>query len=198
MLTDAQMTVLTDAMARHVPVQISYLDKEGKHSERIVTPQSVTADGRNLTAWCHSRNALRHFRLERIQSASEAEGQPQLSEDGAGGPPLLELPALVRLSWFEVRVDAQRLPAWLESGAAYAQAGGWLSHREGWLSGEGAFDAEQAAAWLSELCAALDDELLLELEREDRLPGFRLLLTPQGPAREDGHRVQLTAAAPVA
>jgi hypothetical protein len=198
MLDDTQLQLLTDAMARHQPIEIAYRDKKGNRTERVVTPQSITADNRNLSAWCHSRDALRHFRLERIEAISEAVGQPVVVDGEDGQPPLLELPEVVVAEWFEVRVNSEKLPQALIDGPVYANSGGWLAYSEGWVSGEGHFDGVQAAQMLTELCEALETEMVLCLERDDRLPGFKLLLTPQGPAREDGHRVRLSSAQPAA
>lgn len=195
MLTETQTAMLEDAMERHIPVQIAYRDKEGERTERVITPQSVTADSRHLTAWCHKREGLRHFRLDRIEMVQAAEGQPQVVEGPDDELSTIELPEMMVMEWFEVKASDRGLPDWMAGGRFYTDEGGWFSWQDGWLAGEGRICARQACELFAQLCGALEDVAVVNLEREDRLPGFRLRLTPQGPAREDGHLVRLTAAA---
>jgi len=63
---------LRDAVERHRQVRITYfVPSRDEQSERTVDPRGVvTAQGfRYLDAWCHSAEAPRLFRLDRIESA---------------------------------------------------------------------------------------------------------------------------------
>jgi DNA polymerase-3 subunit epsilon len=71
---------LDEAINSGKRVFIRYLDKDGEHTERWVTPRQVIglADYIYLQAYCHLREAERSFRLDRIveirvESASEKE-----------------------------------------------------------------------------------------------------------------------------
>jgi proteasome accessory factor C len=64
---------LHDAVARQRQVRLTYfVPSRDEQSERTVDPRGiVTADGfRYLDAWCHSAEAPRLFRLDRIRSAT--------------------------------------------------------------------------------------------------------------------------------
>jgi predicted DNA-binding transcriptional regulator YafY len=54
-------------------LHIHYADKEGNSSERIIWPFMLGYydGGRLISAWCEMREAIRHFRTDRIQSLSE-------------------------------------------------------------------------------------------------------------------------------
>ena len=63
---------LRDAAERHVQVQLTYyVPSRDEESERLVDPRGVvTAHGMTyLDAWCHSAEAPRLFRIDRIASA---------------------------------------------------------------------------------------------------------------------------------
>ena len=57
-------------IARRCKVQLSYVDKSGVVTERLVRPLSLTFFGSlwTLTAWCEQRNDFRNFRLDRISA----------------------------------------------------------------------------------------------------------------------------------
>ncbi|HEY2980508.1 MAG TPA: exonuclease domain-containing protein [Anaerolineales bacterium] len=61
-------TELSEAISSGRPLFIHYVNKEGEQSERWVTPLQVIglADYIYLQAYCHSRQAERSFRLDRI------------------------------------------------------------------------------------------------------------------------------------
>jgi predicted DNA-binding transcriptional regulator YafY len=53
-------------------MHIKYMDKNGEISERWITPREVIglSDYLYLQAYCHTRNAERTFRLDRIIEAA--------------------------------------------------------------------------------------------------------------------------------
>jgi DNA polymerase-3 subunit epsilon len=56
-----------EALSRGTRLRIEYVDMNGSHSERWVTPrQVVQRDTLYLIAFCHLREAERNFRLDRI------------------------------------------------------------------------------------------------------------------------------------
>jgi len=69
-------TELSEAIHSGRRLFIQYMDKDGETSERWITPKDVIglSDYLYLQAFCHSRNAERTFRLDRILSVElEAE-----------------------------------------------------------------------------------------------------------------------------
>jgi predicted DNA-binding transcriptional regulator YafY len=71
-------------------VVLRYRDGEGAASRREVEPQLLvrTADHEYLVAWCRSRDAVRWFRLDRVESAEvTADAAPRRPLAGLGAPP---------------------------------------------------------------------------------------------------------------
>jgi proteasome accessory factor C len=71
---------LADATARRRRLHIRYLGRErGSETEREVSPQRLVhyRDNWYLDAWCHLRDELRSFALERVRAARQLE-QPAL------------------------------------------------------------------------------------------------------------------------
>lgn len=60
-----------EAIRRQHKLRIAYSDEKGKTSERMVWPFALAFfQGRRLlAAWCEMRQALRHFRIDRISAA---------------------------------------------------------------------------------------------------------------------------------
>jgi predicted DNA-binding transcriptional regulator YafY len=60
-----------EAIRRQCKLRIGYRDESGSPSERIVWPFALAFfEGRRvLAAWCELRNAMRHFRVDRIAQA---------------------------------------------------------------------------------------------------------------------------------
>ncbi|MCU1506209.1 MAG: proteasome accessory factor [Microbacteriaceae bacterium] len=75
--TDATLALIRESVAAGVQLEFDYSDSRGEHERRRVDPlriESVDADW-YLRGWCHLREALRTFRLDRItnpQITSEA------------------------------------------------------------------------------------------------------------------------------
>ncbi len=67
-----QVGALRDAIRRLRKVRMAYEDALGAASERTVWPITIVYfdDVRVLAAWCESKSAFRHFRVDRVRSAS--------------------------------------------------------------------------------------------------------------------------------
>lgn len=67
----AALPLVRQAMRDERKLAFSYSDKDGRRSTRIVWPVAVGFFDtvRMLAAWCETREAFRHFRLDRIDSA---------------------------------------------------------------------------------------------------------------------------------
>jgi proteasome accessory factor C len=66
--TDATLALIRESVATGVQIEFDYSDSRGEHEHRRVDPlriESVDADW-YLRGWCHLREALRTFRLDRI------------------------------------------------------------------------------------------------------------------------------------
>jgi predicted DNA-binding transcriptional regulator YafY len=86
----AVRTAVEDGVAHHRVLVLHYRDGEGAASRREVEPQLLvrTADHEYLVAWCRSREAVRWFRLDRVESAeTTAEAAPRRPLAGIGAPP---------------------------------------------------------------------------------------------------------------
>jgi predicted DNA-binding transcriptional regulator YafY len=61
-----------EAIRRQHKLRIHYRDEHGSGSERVVWPFALAFfEGRRLlAAWCELRDALRHFRIDRIEHAT--------------------------------------------------------------------------------------------------------------------------------
>lgn len=70
-----QAAVLRDAIRRQRKVAISYEDARGSISDRVIWPIAIVYfdDVRVLAAWCESRAAYRHFRVDRVQVRTVSE-----------------------------------------------------------------------------------------------------------------------------
>jgi proteasome accessory factor C len=66
--TDATLALITESVAEGKQLEFDYLNSRGEHEKRRVDPlriESMDADW-YLRAWCHLREAVRTFRLDRI------------------------------------------------------------------------------------------------------------------------------------
>lgn len=65
-------SVIEDAVRDQVVVNLRYVDRNGVATRRAVDPVAFLGVGADwsLIGWCHTRQAGRLFRLERIQSAN--------------------------------------------------------------------------------------------------------------------------------
>jgi len=62
--TPAQRTIL-GAIAAEQRLRLSYVDRGGAATQRIVWP--IALEGDMLAAWCETRRDYRHFRLDRMR-----------------------------------------------------------------------------------------------------------------------------------
>ena len=71
----AHLAVLRDAILAERKLALSYVDKRGTSSERVVWPVAIGffENTEVLAAWCEVRQDFRHFRLDRIASARKLE-----------------------------------------------------------------------------------------------------------------------------
>ena len=67
-LDGAELELLSDAVEHHHEVLITYRDKNGSRSTRMIQPQQLY--GRWLDCWCHLRNAQRDFTVANIEAVS--------------------------------------------------------------------------------------------------------------------------------
>jgi len=63
-ITPAQRTIL-GAIAAEQRLRLSYVDRGGAATQRIVWP--IALEGDMLAAWCETRRDYRHFRLDRMR-----------------------------------------------------------------------------------------------------------------------------------
>ncbi len=71
------LTVFRAAIRNERKLLIAYIDGKGVGSDRVVWPFQIGFfDGVSvLSAWCESRNGIRHFRTDRIETAVEVGGR---------------------------------------------------------------------------------------------------------------------------
>jgi predicted DNA-binding transcriptional regulator YafY len=64
----AALPVIRRALAEERKLAFAYADRDGRPSDRIVWPVAVGFfdSSRMLAAWCETREAFRHFRLDRM------------------------------------------------------------------------------------------------------------------------------------
>jgi predicted DNA-binding transcriptional regulator YafY len=86
----AVRSVVEQGLLDHRVLVLHYRDGKGASSRRDVEPQLLarTADREYLVAWCRERQAMRWFRLDRIESA-EVTAETATRRDPAtfGAPP---------------------------------------------------------------------------------------------------------------
>jgi len=79
--------LLTSAIEQGTQVVMSYVNKRGERITRTVDP--IAVDSRDevwfLRAWCHTRHALRTFRVDRIETI-EVTGSPAARHDDVLSP----------------------------------------------------------------------------------------------------------------
>ena len=83
-------SVLEQALARQRVLVLRYRDATGAAGRRAVEPQLLarTSDHEYLVAWCRERDALRWFRLDRIDAAElTGEAAPRRNPIALGAPP---------------------------------------------------------------------------------------------------------------
>lgn len=80
---DRVLSQLTQAVADRVQLEMVYVNKRGERDRRVVDP--IAVDSRDdvwfLRAWCHTRRALRTFRVDRIEDISVTTTPADTHED---------------------------------------------------------------------------------------------------------------------
>lgn len=76
--SEADDTIDGNTIMRHIDeaieqkrlLRLTYISAKGERSERTVKAISIQSfrGHDSLTAWCHEKDAMRHFRLDRIES----------------------------------------------------------------------------------------------------------------------------------
>jgi predicted DNA-binding transcriptional regulator YafY len=76
--SDANLPRVREALGKERKLELAYVDKEGRRSARIVWPVAVGFfdHARMLAAWCETREAFRHFRLDRMSEVKVMEERP--------------------------------------------------------------------------------------------------------------------------
>ena len=74
----AALPLVRKALADEKKLGFGYADKEGKRTERIVWPVAVGFFDALmvLAAWCETREAFRHFRLDRMAGVKVLAARP--------------------------------------------------------------------------------------------------------------------------
>ena len=74
----ASPPVIREALTAGRKVRLAYVDKEGRSSARVVWPVALGFfdHARMLAAWCETRQAFRHFRLDRMAAVEVLDQRP--------------------------------------------------------------------------------------------------------------------------
>jgi predicted DNA-binding transcriptional regulator YafY len=74
----AALPVVREALMKERKLAFAYSDKEGRETSRVVWPVAVGffESTRLLAAWCETRAAFRHFRLERMAEVALLDERP--------------------------------------------------------------------------------------------------------------------------
>ena len=74
----AALPVVRKALSGERKLAFAYSDKQGRGSNRVVWPVAVGFfdEVRMLAAWCETRQAFRHFRLDRMESVTVLDERP--------------------------------------------------------------------------------------------------------------------------
>ena len=69
------LAVVRAAIRDERKIEIGYRDEQGRQTERTIHPIALIyySETANIVAWCELRQDLRHFRVDRIESAIQAE-----------------------------------------------------------------------------------------------------------------------------
>jgi len=72
------LPLVRKALGAERKLELAYVDKDGRQSTRIVWPVAVGFfdHARMLAAWCETREAFRHFRLDRMAAVTVLDERP--------------------------------------------------------------------------------------------------------------------------
>ncbi|UOY03285.1 helix-turn-helix transcriptional regulator [Blastococcus sp. PRF04-17] len=88
--------LLEQAVTRRRVLVLRYRDRQDRASRREVEPQALVRSSEHwfLVAWCRERQAMRWFRLDRVESAETTdEAAPRRDLTDVGAPPASRHPA---------------------------------------------------------------------------------------------------------
>ncbi len=87
----AALALVTEAISRSVHVEFEYSSPASPHATRLIDPLRVenAAGTWYLRGWCHTRQALRTFRIDRLESARIVETPTDVDIDPSGLPDTL-------------------------------------------------------------------------------------------------------------
>ncbi len=74
----ASLPLIREALGAERKLKLDYVDKHGRSSARIVWPVALGFfdHARMLAAWCETREAFRHFRLDRMAAVAVLDERP--------------------------------------------------------------------------------------------------------------------------
>jgi predicted DNA-binding transcriptional regulator YafY len=74
----ASLPRVREALGGGRKLKLAYIDKNGRASTRVVWPVALGFfdHARMLAAWCETREAFRHFRLDRMEAAAVLDERP--------------------------------------------------------------------------------------------------------------------------
>jgi predicted DNA-binding transcriptional regulator YafY len=74
----ASLPLVREGLRAGRKLSLAYIDKEGRSSARVVWPVAIGFfdHARMLAAWCETREAFRHFRLDRMAAVAVLNERP--------------------------------------------------------------------------------------------------------------------------
>ena len=74
----ANLPLIREALGAGRKLKLAYGDKDGRSSTRVVWPVALGFfdHARMLAAWCETREAFRHFRLDRMEEVAVLDERP--------------------------------------------------------------------------------------------------------------------------
>jgi predicted DNA-binding transcriptional regulator YafY len=74
----ASLPKVREALGAELKLKLAYIDKDGRSSTRVVWPVALGFfdHARMLAAWCETRKAFRHFRLDRMEAVAVLAERP--------------------------------------------------------------------------------------------------------------------------
>jgi proteasome accessory factor C len=125
---DATLALIRESVARGLQLELDYLDSAGHRERRRVDPLRVESFDEDwyLRGWCHLREAVRTFRLDRISNAVLTDEPIEHRADEVRLPDRLFEPSPEDLE-VTIEVEPSAMPLlvdYIPDGATSTQAGG--------------------------------------------------------------------------
>ncbi|MFZ4841507.1 helix-turn-helix transcriptional regulator [Mycetocola saprophilus] len=107
----AALVPVRDALAQRRELSFDYLSADGRTEHRTVDPLRVESLDRDwyLRGWCHLRQAVRTFRIDRMNSVEIGENQAQHGADDLSVPSDFFQPSATDLT-VTINIDTAALP----------------------------------------------------------------------------------------